>query len=257
MGHKSPPKPDYGHCMMAEPLEAQRESAPSAAEAEGEREPLVPCTPGQPLTANPDMLRRMLDVIENEILPRTQEGVAAGNKVFGAAVLDARPEDARSDSGVLPLVIAETNHETLCPLYHGEVYTIKQWSETVPAERRPSPAESIFLSTHEPCCMCISSIVWAGFKKVFYLFPYEATRDQGIPHDLDIMRELWQVPRYAPCNKFCTSVGLLDLIEECSDRELQKELQAMVASITSRYDALSCQYHAEKASNPQNTLAFG
>lgn len=30
---------------------------------------------------------RLLDVIENDILPLTEQGVAAGNKVFGAAIL--------------------------------------------------------------------------------------------------------------------------------------------------------------------------
>ena len=25
-------------------------------------------------------------------------------------------------------VVADTNHETECPLYHGEVYTILQWA---------------------------------------------------------------------------------------------------------------------------------
>jgi hypothetical protein len=30
---------------------------------------------------------RFLDVIEQEIVPKTREGVAAGNKIFGAAIL--------------------------------------------------------------------------------------------------------------------------------------------------------------------------
>merc|ERR1719343_512278 len=195
------------------------------------------------------MIRRMLSVIEDEVLPKTAKGVAAGNKVFGAAILDGR------DAENLPTVIAETNHETLCPMFHGEVYTIKQWSETIPASERPAPADSIFVSTHEPCCMCISAIVWSGFKKVSYLFPYEATRDQGIPHDISIMQELWQVPRYAPCNKFCTSVGLLDLIDACDDGH-QKEFRGTVERITQRYNQLSQKYHSEKIDNPNNTLAF-
>ena len=49
--------------------------------------------------------------------------------------------------------------------------------------------------------MCISSIVWSGFKKVFYLFPYLTTSKQGIPHDIDIMHELWGVPSYQRQNK--------------------------------------------------------
>lgn len=211
-------------------------------------QPPIPCTPGQALTASPEMIRRLLSVIENEVLPKTEKGVAAGNKVFGAAVLDGRSPE-------MPTLVAETNHETLCPLYHGEIYTIKQWSETLSQADRPAPAESIFLSTHEPCCMCISAIVWSGFKKIFYFFPYEASRDQGIPHDINIMQELWQVPRYAACNKFCTSVGLLDLIDEC-EGEVREELRGAVKRITERYEELAHKYHAEKKSNPNNTLAF-
>ena len=34
----------------------------------------------------PALLTRLLDVIENDIAPRTRTGVAAGNKLFGAAM---------------------------------------------------------------------------------------------------------------------------------------------------------------------------
>jgi tRNA(Arg) A34 adenosine deaminase TadA len=201
------------------------------------------------------MIRRMLSVIENEVLPKTEKGVAIGNKVFGAAVLDARVNGVSGGKTFLPTVIAETNHETVCPVYHGEVYTIKQWSETIPAEVRPAPSDSIFLSTHEPCCMCMSAIVWSGFKKVFYLFLYETTREQGIPHDISIMQEVWQVPRYAPRNKFCSSAGLIELIDVCED-DNRSEFHASLERITRKYDKLARQYHDEKTDNPNNNLAF-
>ena len=110
--------------------------------------------------------------------------------------------------------------------------------------------------THEPCCMCISSIVWSGFKRCYYLFPYETTRDQGIPHDLNIMYELWRVPRYRERNAFCATAGLLPLIAALEDGEARAELEATVARITQRYDELSTKYHAEKAANPLNTIAI-
>ena len=50
---------------------------------------------------------RLLDVIDSDILPLTERGVAAGNKVFGAALL------RKSD---LSLVLAGTNDETDNPL---------------------------------------------------------------------------------------------------------------------------------------------
>ena len=79
---------------------------------------LIPKTPQPELSAGASELRRMLEVVENEILPKTAVQVAAGNKFFGAAVLD-------SDFNT---VVADTNRETECPLYHGEIYTIQQWA---------------------------------------------------------------------------------------------------------------------------------
>ena len=64
--------------------------------------------------------RRLLDVIDLDILPLTEAGVATGNKVFGAAIL------RKSD---LSLVLAGTNDETTNPLWHGEVHTLKQFFE--------------------------------------------------------------------------------------------------------------------------------
>ncbi|CAL1132905.1 unnamed protein product [Cladocopium goreaui] len=178
-------------------------------------------------------LARLLSVIEEEVLPKTAQGVKEGNKVFGAAVL--------RDVEGYPTVIAETNHEMLCPLYHGEVYTIKQLSE-LPADQRPNPEECLFLSTHEPCCMCVSAIVWAGYKKIVYLFPYESTRDQGIPHDLQIMHELWAVERYQVRNKFCSSAGIPELIQHLPE-DHRPALTQQVSRITSKYGELSQKYH--------------
>jgi tRNA(Arg) A34 adenosine deaminase TadA len=205
------------------------------------------CLPhGEPqphLLADVHTIRRLLAVIEHEILPKTASEVAAGNKVFGAAVLD----------GEGATVVADTNHETACPLYHGEVYTIEQWSALA---EKPPAASCIFLATHEPCCLCISAIVWTGFKRCFFLYPYETTRDQGIPHDINIMYELWDVRRYRPRNKFCSTTGILPLIEALHVGAMKAELELTVARITATYDSLAHKYHTEKAENPANTMAF-
>jgi tRNA(Arg) A34 adenosine deaminase TadA len=123
-----------------------------------------------PLTATPAEIRQMFKVIEDEILPKTKKGVLEGNKVFGAAILNDK----------LECVYCDTNAEAKCPLFHGEVHVIYEWSQQTPvSERGPRAQSSVFLSTHEPCCMCISSIVWAGFQTVYYLFPYSVTTQQG------------------------------------------------------------------------------
>ena len=123
------------------------------------------------LTATPEQIKQMFKVIEEDILPLTKEGVKDGNKVFGAAIL--KP-------ATLQCHIATTNAETKCPIFHGEVHCIYQWSQATKPEERGSLAQSsIFLSTHEPCCMCISSILWAGFNQIYYFFPYSITTAQG------------------------------------------------------------------------------
>ena len=32
-----------------------------------------------------------------------------------------------------------------------------------------------FLSSHEPCSLCLSAITFSGFDNFYYLFPYEST----------------------------------------------------------------------------------
>lgn len=83
-------------------------------------------------------VRRLLDVIEQEIVPLTRAGVASGNKIFGAAIV------RRAD---LSTVVAETNNETENPLWHGEIHAIKRFFE-LPAEDRPAPADCLLLATH-------------------------------------------------------------------------------------------------------------
>lgn len=141
-----------------------------------------PSSQKPPLTATVEEIAKLLHVMEHDILPVTQAGVAKGNKVFGAAVLDSN----------LDVTLAGTNSETECPLFHGEVKVIYEWSKITPASQRGAAAQSsVFLATHEPCCMCVSSILWSGFSKIFYFFPYSITSAQGIPHDINTMVRLY------------------------------------------------------------------
>lgn len=202
-----------------------------------------------PLEATPQELEALLKVIEDDIVPLTAKGVVDGNKVFGAAILD---------SSLKPVTI-ETNSELKSPLFHGEVHCIYEWSNTTPpAERGQAASSGVFLSTHEPCCMCISSIVWTGFNKVYYLFPYTLTASQGIPHDLNIMHELWGVDSYRKQNKFCTTACIMTLVENLpEDEPLKPTLQATVQRLLDKYEEMSNQYHSEKSNNESNSLAFG
>jgi tRNA(Arg) A34 adenosine deaminase TadA len=201
-----------------------------------------------PLSATPEELDDLLTCIEDEIVPLTQKGVAEGNKVFGAAILDQEGKT----------VLAQTNSEMTCPLFHGEVHTIYEWSKmTPPGERGAAAQSSTFLSTHEPCCMCISSIVWAGFTKCYFLFSYENTASQGIPHDINIMHELWGVDTYRKRSKFCSTACLVDLVDAVEDEDTKASLKKRVDALVASYDDMSKQYHTEKSKNTDNSLAFG
>lgn len=183
--------------------------------------------------------KRLLDVIEHDILPLTEKGVGLGNKIFGAAIL------RKSD---LSLVLAETNNELENPLWHGEVHTLKRFYEM---SEKLNTKDLIFLSTHEPCTMCMSSITWAGFDNFYSFFTHEDSRDAfAIPHDLKIMKEVFGLEPggYKRNNAFWNSFLLTEMVD-ASDDALRDELKAQVTRIKARYEALSDNYQASKSGN--------
>ena len=117
---------------------------------------------------NEMLLDKFVDIFKNNILPLTIKGVEAGNKIFGAAIINK--ED-------YSMVIAGANNETENPIWHGEIYTLKKFYE-LDNKIRPKEKNCIFLSSHEPCSLCLSAITFSGFNNFYYLFPYESTSDE-------------------------------------------------------------------------------
>jgi tRNA(Arg) A34 adenosine deaminase TadA len=187
------------------------------------------------------LVSRLLDVVEHDIVPKTRAGVEAGNKLFGAAIL------RKSD---LSLVLAETNNELENPLWHGEMHALKRFYE-MPKESRPDTRDCIFLSTHEPCSLCLSAITWTGFDNFHYLFSHEDSRDSfAIPHDLKILKEVFHLDPggYAAENAFWKSCSIPGLARHLPEPECAR-INARIAHLSEIYAALSDTYQQSKASN--------
>lgn len=184
-----------------------------------------------------ERVHRFLDVIEHDIVPLTEMGVAAGNKIFGAALV------AKSD---LSLVLAATNNEMANPLWHGEMHLLKLYYELPESERAPL-ADCYFISTHEPCSLCLSAITWAGLDNFHYFFSHQNSRDMfAIPHDLRILKEVFGLDAdgYAKSNAFW---HCRDIVADA--RSLPEPPSDQVDRISARYEALSASYQAGKDGN--------
>lgn len=180
------------------------------------------------------LLHHLLTAMETDILPVTEKGVAEGNKIFGAALLDRHTGE---------VVIAGTNNETQNPLWHGEIHTLKLFHE-MPDPR--DPKDLLFLSTHEPCSMCLSAITWAGFDNFFYFFSHEDSRDAfAIPHDLRILKEVFTLDPggYRRKNAFWTARSIPEMIAA------HPEYAPRADAIRAEYAELSTRYQESKADN--------
>jgi len=187
------------------------------------------------------LIHRLLDVIEKDIVPKTEAGVAVGNKLFGAAILN------KADRS---LVVAETNNEIENPLWHGEVHCLKRFYE-MPKADRPDTRDCLFLATHEPCSLCLSAITWTGFDNFYYLFSHEDSRDSfAIPHDLRILKEVFTLDPggYRAENAYWKSRSIRKLARELPEAE-RPSAEARIAAIERIYVDLSAAYQSEKADN--------
>ena len=187
------------------------------------------------------LLDKFLDVFNNDILPLTSKEVDSGNKIFGAAII--KKDD-------YSLVVAGSNNETENPLWHGETHTLKKFYE-INKETRPDEKNCIFLSSHEPCSLCLSAITFSGFDNFYYLFPYESTSEEfSIPHDLNILKEVFNINdgNYIKNNSYWKSYSINSLINKLEDSK-KKRFKDLFNNIKKNYFDLSNKYQTSKENN--------
>lgn len=188
--------------------------------------------------------------------PLSAKAVSEGSKLFGAAII------RKSD---LSVVHADTNQEGDkvggSPLWHGETWCIKQFFEIPPAQR-PAVNDCLFLTTHEPCSLCLSAITWSGFDNFTYMFTYEDTDKLfDINGDLDIFVHVFHLkadetarqasvdgsqkqvrPEYKLQNKYFVAVSFAELVAAIPDSGEQGRWADRVEDVKRSYGQLSKEY---------------
>ena len=181
---------------------------------------------------------KILDIFLTNLIPETKISVSKGNKIFGAFVLN------KTD---LSLVVTGVNNEIENPIYHGEISTIINFFKL----RNLNPKDYLFVSSHEPCSLCLSAITWSGFDNFYYLFHYEETESTfNIPYDLKILKEVFKIDKgaYSKNNTFWQSYSIIEEIKKLQNAENDK-LLAKIKEINKLYEDVSNNYQSAKNSN--------
>jgi len=190
---------------------------------------------------NKIFLKKICSIFQNDIIPITTKGVSLGNKIFGAAII--RKKDYK-------IIVAGTNNEVNNPLWHGEIDTIIRFYN-ISSKKRPSVKDCYFISSHEPCSLCLSAITWCGFNNFYYLFSYKDTKEKyKIPHDLKILKEVFNIHngKYITKNYYWNSYNINKLISKLAEDEKFKIL-IKLAKIKESYKKLSNEYQLKKNKN--------
>ena len=180
----------------------------------------------------------LLDIFIDTLIPETEIAVQKGNKIFGAFIIK------KSD---LSIIITGTNNEITNPLYHGEISTLFNFFKI----KNLNPKDYYFISSHEPCSLCLSAITWSGFDNFYYFFEYNDTKSSfHIPHDLNILQEVFNIQggEYNKVNGYWKSFSIIDQIKANEDSN-KHNLIKKIDKIKQLYADLSTQYQNAKISN--------
>tara|TARA_Y100000590_G_scaffold152589_1_gene175179 strand:- start:437 stop:1018 length:582 start_codon:yes stop_codon:yes gene_type:complete len=178
----------------------------------------------------------ILDKILHELIPLTNKSVKKGNKIFGAIILNKKDYST---------ITIDTNNEIKNPIFHGEISTINNFFSK---KLSIDPKNCFFISSHEPCSLCLSAITWSGFNNFIYLFPYEDTNKKfNIPHDLKILEEVFYIKKgkYNYNNKYWKSYSILECIKTLPNYK-KISLNNKISKIKEKYEKLSILYQKNK-----------
>jgi len=180
----------------------------------------------------------ILDIFLKKLIPETKKSVSKGNKIFGAFVI------SKLD---YKLITLGTNNEIINPIYHGEIVTILNFFKL----KNLQPKDYLFVSSHEPCSLCLSAITWGGFDNFYYFFPYEDTKKKfKISHDLNILKEVFNIEKgkYKIKNYYWESNSILDNLNYLNSIETSN-LLSKIEIIRHHYNDLSTLYQNSKNLN--------
>ena len=183
----------------------------------------------------------LIKIILKEIIPETKIAISKGNKIFGAAILNKKD---------FSTICVGTNNEMKNPLLHGEISVLNNFYE-IPFNKRPKLKDCIFLSTHEPCSLCLSAITWSGFDNFYYFFSYSDTKIKfNIPHDLMILKEVFGISKghYNKNNTYWKSFSIVENVNLLADPE-KSNLLKKIKKISEIYDDFSILYQKYKSKN--------
>jgi tRNA(Arg) A34 adenosine deaminase TadA len=173
-----------------------------------------------------EKVKKLIEVIRDEILPLTESESARGNEPSGSAIV-------RSDT--LTSVMVGADNRLKNPLFHGDVDAINRFFK-LPVH--PPAEELIFLATHDPCPMCASAIACAGFKELWILFDWDdyAELESGVIDDaLAMYRGLFGVEGIRQDNGFFTRHSIKRFVATSPGKD---ELQSLFDEVVHRYAAL-------------------